>query len=130
MFGSPEKPGVGNAMKFYCSQRIDVRRSKQTNDTDGQADGNITRVKVVKNKVAPPFRTAEYVIKYGVGIDKETEVLDLAVEMQIVDKSGSWYSYQGSKLGQGAAKVMELLKDNPSLMEEITGNVMEGLKQQ
>jgi recombination protein RecA len=130
MFGSPEKAGVGNALKFYSSQRLDVRRSTTTKDNEGVADGNLTRVKVVKNKVAPPFRTAEYTIKYGVGIDKELEVLNLAVEMQIVDKSGSWFSYQGTKLGQGNSKVMDLLKDNPELMEEITSSVIEGLKQQ
>jgi recombination protein RecA len=131
MFGSPEVVGVGNAMKFYASQRIDVRRSTQVKDKDsGEAEGNITRAKVVKNKIAPPFRVAEYVIKFGVGIDKDQEVLDLAVAMNIIEKAGSWFSYGETRLGQGSAKVLEILKDNPELMEELRAQVVEGLKQQ
>jgi recombination protein RecA len=131
MFGSPEVVGVGNAMKFYASQRIDVRRSTQVKDKEsGEAEGNITRAKVVKNKIAPPFRVAEYVIKFGVGIDKDQEVFDLAVAMNIIEKAGSWFSYQGTKLGQGGVKVLEILKDNPELMEELKAQVIEGLKQQ
>lgn len=130
MFGSPEKMGVGNALKFYASQRLDIRRSTQTKDKEGAADGNLTRVKVIKNKVAPPFRTAEYTIKYGVGIDKMQEVLDLAVEMQIIKKSGSWFSYKDTKLGQGSAAVLTIIKDNPELLEELTEKVIEGLSQQ
>ena len=131
MIGSPEVVGVGYAMKFYASQRIDVRRSKQVKDKEsGEAEGNITRAKVVKNKIAPPFRVAEYVIKFGVGIDKDQEVFDLSVAMNIIEKAGSWFSYQGTKLGQGGAKVLEILKDNPELMEELRTQVVEGLKQQ
>lgn len=130
MFGSPEKAGVGNALKFYSTQRLDVRRSTQTKDNEGVADGNLTRVKVIKNKVAPPFRTAEYTIKYGIGIDKDLELLNTSIELGIVDKSGAWYSYQGSKLGQGVTNVMEILKDNPELMEDITKNVMDGIAKQ
>lgn len=131
MFGSPEVVGVGNAMKFYASQRLDVRRSTQLKDKDsGEAEGNITRTKVVKNKIAPPFKVAEYVIKFGVGIDKDQEVLDLAVAMNIVEKAGSWFSYDGTKLGQGANNALSLLKDNPELFETIRLNVIEGLKQQ
>jgi recombination protein RecA len=130
MFGSPEKMGVGNALKFYASQRLDIRRLTQQKDSEGIAEGNLTRTKVIKNKVAPPFRKAEYVIKYGIGIDKPQEILDLAIAMEIVDKAGAWFSYQGTKLGQGKTKVMELLGDNPELMEEITENVKIGLSQQ
>jgi recombination protein RecA len=131
MFGSPEVVGVGNAMKFYASQRVDVRRSTQVKDKEsGEAEGNLTRAKVVKNKVAPPFRVAEYVIRYGIGIDKEQEIFDLAVAMNIIEKAGSWFSYSGAKLGQGGANVLEILKDNPQLMEELNAQVIEGLKQQ
>lgn len=130
MFGSPEKAGVGNALKFYASQRLDVRRRTQSKDANGEANGNLTHVKVVKNKVAPPFKEAEYTIKYGVGIDKEQEIFDLAIDLKIIDKAGSWFSYSGTKLGQGAGNVMSTLSDNPDLFEEIKELVIRGMKEQ
>ena len=131
MFGSPEVVGVGNAMKFYASQRVDVRRSTQVKDKQsGEAEGNITRAKVVKNKVAPPFKVAEYVIKFGVGIDKDQEIFDLAVAMNIIEKAGSWFSYDGTKLGQGSSTALAIIKDNPELMDNLKALVIEGLKQQ
>lgn len=131
MFGSPEVVGVGNAMKFYASQRVDVRRSTQVKDKQsGEAEGNITRAKVVKNKVAPPFKVAEYVIKFGVGIDKDQEIFDLAVAMNIIEKAGSWFSYDGTKLGQGSSTALAIIKDNPDLMDNLKALVIEGLKQQ
>lgn len=124
MYGSPEVIGVGNALKFYASQRIVVRKSTQVSGKDGFGpEGNLTKAKVIKNKVAPPFREAEYTIKYGKGIDKDGELIDLAVTLQVVDKSGSWYSYQGSKLGQGKENSLALLNDNPELMEQIRSTV-------
>lgn len=115
----------GNALKFYASVRIDIRRSTQLKDTEGGVLGNKTRVKIVKNKVAPPFKTAEFDIMYGEGISKIGEILDIGVEKDIIEKSGSWFSYGGSKLGQGRDSVKSILKDNPELMEELEQKIVE-----
>ncbi|WP_299523593.1 recombinase RecA [Winogradskyella sp.] len=123
MFGNPETTTGGNALKFYASVRLDIRRSTQIKDSNSNVMGNKTRVKVVKNKVAPPFRTAEFDIMYGEGISKVGEVLDLAVEHNIVKKSGSWFSYEDTKLGQGRDAVKSLIKDNPDLMDELEEKV-------
>tara|TARA_Y100000589_G_C27157971_1_gene631578 strand:+ start:130 stop:1224 length:1095 start_codon:yes stop_codon:yes gene_type:complete len=123
MFGNPETTTGGNALKFYASVRLDIRRSTQIKDSNGDVMGNKTRVKVVKNKVAPPFRTAEFDIMYGEGVSKVGEVLDLAVEKDIVKKSGSWFSYGDTKLGQGRDAVKSLIKDNPDLMDELEEKV-------
>jgi recombination protein RecA len=123
MFGNPETTTGGNALKFYASVRLDIRRSTQIKDSNSNVMGNKTRVKVVKNKVAPPFRTAEFDIMYGEGISKVGEVLDLAVEHDIVKKSGSWFSYEDTKLGQGRDAVKSLIKDNPDLMDELEQKV-------
>lgn len=119
MFGNPETTTGGNALKFYASVRLDIRRSTQIKDTNSVATGNKTRVKVVKNKVAPPFKQAEFDIMYGEGISKAGEVIDLGVDFEIVKKAGSWYSYDDTKLGQGRDAVKSLLLDNPELMEEL-----------
>lgn len=118
MFGNPETTTGGNALKFYSSIRIDIRRSSQIKDGD-EVIGNNIKVKVVKNKVAPPFKRAEFDIMYGEGISKVGEILDLAVEMNIVKKSGSWFSYEETKLGQGRDAVKQLIKDNKELMDEL-----------
>ncbi|MBU2949753.1 recombinase RecA [Tamlana sp. 2_MG-2023] len=123
MFGNPETTTGGNALKFYASVRLDIRRSTQIKETNGDVAGNKTRVKVVKNKVAPPFKTAEFDIMYGEGVSKVGEILDLAVEHEIVKKSGSWFSYEETKLGQGRDAVKALIKDNPELMEELEAKV-------
>ena len=128
MFGNPETTTGGNALKFYASVRLDIRRSTQIKDTDGAVQGNKTRVKVVKNKVAPPFRLAEFDIMYGEGVSKVGEILDLAVEHEIVKKSGSWFSYDETKLGQGRDAVKTLLEDNPELMDELEKKIMDTLK--
>ena len=128
MFGNPETTTGGNALKFYASVRIDIRRSTQLKDTEGGVLGNKTRVKIVKNKVAPPFKTAEFDIMYGEGISKTGEILDIGVELDIIEKSGSWFSYGGSKLGQGRDSVKSILKDNPELMEELEQKIHEQLK--
>ena len=128
MFGNPETTTGGNALKFYASVRIDIRRSTQLKDTEGGVLGNKTRVKIVKNKVAPPFKTAEFDIMYGEGISKTGEILDIGVELDIIEKSGSWFSYGGSKLGQGRDSVKSILKDNPELMEELEQKILEELK--
>jgi len=128
MFGNPETTTGGNALKFYASVRIDIRRSTQLKDTEGGALGNKTRVKIVKNKVAPPFKTAEFDIMYGEGISKTGEILDIGVDLDIIEKSGSWFSYGGSKLGQGRDSVKSILKDNPELMEELEQKILEQLK--
>ena len=127
MFGNPETTTGGNALKFYASVRLDIRRSTQIKDSDGAVQGNKTRVKVVKNKVAPPFRTTEFDIMYGEGISKVGEVLDLGVEYEIVKKSGSWFSYGDTKLGQGRDAVKNLLLDNPELLEELEGKIKEAI---
>jgi len=127
MFGNPETTTGGNALKFYASVRLDIRRSTQIKDTDGNVQGNKTRVKVVKNKVAPPFRTTEFDIMYGEGISKVGEVIDLGVEYEIVKKSGSWFSYGDTKLGQGRDAVKNLLLDNPELFEELDGKIREAI---
>ncbi|MCM4162013.1 MULTISPECIES: recombinase RecA [unclassified Arenibacter] len=128
MFGNPETTTGGNALKFYASVRLDIRRSTQIKDTDGDVQGNKTRVKVVKNKVAPPFRTAEFDIMYGEGISKVGEIIDLGVEFEIIKKSGSWFSYGDTKLGQGRDAVKSLLLDNPELLEELEAKIKEAIK--
>jgi recombination protein RecA len=127
MFGNPETTTGGNALKFYASVRLDIRRSTQIKDTDGNVQGNKTRVKVVKNKVAPPFKTAEFDIMYGEGISKVGEILDLGVEFEIIKKSGSWFSYGDTKLGQGRDAVKVLLLDNPELMDELEAKIKEAI---
>ncbi len=127
MFGNPETTTGGNALKFYASVRLDIRRSTQIKDTDGAVQGNKTRVKVVKNKVAPPFKMAEFDIMYGEGISKIGEILDLGVEFEIIKKSGSWFSYGDTKLGQGRDAVKALLKDNPELSEELESKIKEAI---
>lgn len=127
MFGNPETTTGGNALKFYASVRIDIRRSTQIKDTDGNVQGNKTRVKIVKNKVAPPFRTTEFDIMYGEGISKVGEIIDLGVEYEIIKKSGSWFSYGDTKLGQGRDAVKSLLLDNPELFEELEGKIREAI---
>ena len=128
MFGNPETTTGGNALKFYASVRVDIRRSTQLKNADGGVLGNKTRVKIVKNKVAPPFKTTEFDIMYGEGISKIGEILDIGVEYDIIEKSGSWFSYGGSKLGQGRDAVKAILKDNPELMEELEQKILEQLK--
>ncbi|WP_411766077.1 recombinase RecA [Winogradskyella sp. A3E31] len=123
MFGNPETTTGGNALKFYASVRLDIRRSTQIKDSNSSVMGNKTRVKVVKNKVAPPFKMAEFDIMYGEGISKVGEVLDIAVEHEIIKKSGSWFSYDDTKLGQGRDAVKALIKDNPELMDELEEKV-------
>ncbi len=127
MFGNPETTTGGNALKFYASVRLDIRRISQIKDTD-TVTGNRTRVKVVKNKVAPPFRKAEFDIVYGLGISKVGEIIDLGVDFDIINKSGSWFSYGDTKLGQGREAVKNILMDNPDLMEELETKIMEALE--
>lgn len=127
MFGNPETTTGGNALKFYASVRLDIRRSTQIKDTDGNVQGNKTRVKVVKNKVAPPFRTTEFDIMYGEGISKVGEIIDLGVEYEIIKKSGSWFSYGDTKLGQGRDAVKTLLLDNPELFDELDGKIRDAI---
>ena len=126
MFGNPETTTGGNALKFYASIRLDIRRSTQLKDGEN-AVGNHTKVKVVKNKVAPPFRTTEFDIMYGQGISRVGELIDMGVDLNIVKKAGSWFSYGDTKLGQGRDAVKQLLDDNPELMEEIEGKVKEAI---
>ncbi|WP_338732192.1 recombinase RecA [Mangrovimonas cancribranchiae] len=128
MFGNPETTTGGNALKFYASVRLDIRRSTQIKDSNGEVSGNKTRVKVVKNKVAPPFKTAEFDIMYGEGVSKVGEILDIAVDYNVVKKSGSWFSYGDTKLGQGRDAVKALIKDNPELMEELEEKIKEEIK--
>ncbi len=122
MFGNPETTTGGNALKFYASIRIDIRRSTQIKDGENVI-GNRTKVKIVKNKVAPPFRKAEFDIMYGKGISKSGEIIDMGVELGIVKKSGSWFSYGENKLGQGRDMVKQLLEDNPELSEELEARI-------
>lgn len=126
MFGNPETTTGGNALKFYASVRLDIRRSSQIKDGE-DVIGNRTKVKVVKNKVAPPFRRAEFDIMYGQGISKVGEILDIGVEMNIINKSGSWFSYGETRLGQGRDAVKGIIKDNPELMEELEQRIKEAL---
>ncbi|QYJ69107.1 recombinase RecA [Flavobacterium litorale] len=128
MFGNPETTTGGNALKFYASVRLDIRRSSQIKDGDNVI-GNRTKVKVVKNKVAPPFKTAEFDIMYGEGVSKTGEILDLAVEFEIVKKSGSWFSYGDTKLGQGRDAVKSLIKDNPELADELELKIKDAIKE-
>ncbi|MEM1413092.1 MAG: recombinase RecA [Pseudomonadota bacterium] len=122
MFGSPETTTGGNALKFYSSVRLDIRRIGAIKKGD-EVIGNQTRVKVVKNKMAPPFRQAEFEILYGQGVSHEGEIIDLGVAHNIVDKSGAWYSYQGDRVGQGKENAREFLKTNPAIAEEIEGKI-------
>lgn len=122
MFGNPETTTGGNALKFYASVRIDIRRTAQIKDGD-EAIGNRTKVKVVKNKVAPPFRSTEFDIIFGEGISKTGEIIDMGVELGIVQKSGSWFSYEGNKLGQGRDSVKQLISDNAELSAEIEAKI-------
>jgi len=126
MFGNPETTTGGNALKFYASVRLDIRRIGQIKDGE-ESTGNHTRVKVVKNKVAPPFKKAEFDIMYGDGISKTGEIVDLGVDLNIIKKSGSWFSYGETKLGQGREGVKNLMKDNVELAQEIEAKIMEAL---
>jgi recombination protein RecA len=128
MFGNPETTTGGNALKFYASVRLDIRRQTQIKDGD-EVIGNHIKVKVVKNKVAPPFRQAEFDIIYGEGISKTGEIIDMGVELGIVQKSGSWFSYNNDKLGQGRESVKQLMHDNPELAGEIEGKIREKIKE-
>jgi recombination protein RecA len=128
MFGNPETTTGGNALKFYASVRLDIRRSTQIKDGDNVL-GNRTKVKVVKNKVAPPFKVAEFDIMYGEGISKTGEILDLAVEFEIIKKAGSWFSYGDTKLGQGRDAVKVLIKDNPELADELEQKIKNLIKE-
>ena len=128
MFGNPETTTGGNALKFYASVRLDIRRSTQIKDGDNVL-GNRTKVKVVKNKVAPPFKVAEFDIMYGEGVSKTGEILDLAVEFEIIKKAGSWFSYGETKLGQGRDAVKSLIKDNPELADELEIKIKDRIKE-
>jgi recombination protein RecA len=128
MFGNPETTTGGNALKFYASVRLDIRRSTQIKDSNANVMGNKTRVKVVKNKVAPPFRMAEFDIMYGEGVSKVGEIIDIGVNYEIVKKSGSWFSYEDTKLGQGRDAVKALLLDNPDLMDELETKIHAAIK--
>ncbi|MTI21059.1 recombinase RecA, partial [Fulvivirga sp. RKSG066] len=128
MFGNPETTTGGNALKFYASVRLDIRRIGAIKEGANDVTGNRTRVKVVKNKVAPPFKMVEFDIMYGKGISKVGEILDLGVELEIVKKAGSWFSYDGNKLGQGRDAVKNLLEDNPELMEELETKIKAKIK--
>ncbi|MBT3587810.1 MAG: recombinase RecA [Flavobacteriaceae bacterium] len=127
MFGNPETTTGGNALKFYASVRVDIRRSTQIKNTNGEVLGNKTRVKIVKNKVAPPFKMVEFDIIYGKGISKVGEVIDLGVDFEIIKKSGSWFSYDDTKLGQGREAVKTLLLDNPELMDELEQKIKDAI---
>ncbi|MCT4602690.1 MAG: recombinase RecA [Marinifilum sp.] len=126
MFGNPETTTGGNALKFYASVRLDIRRIGQIKDGD-EVNGNHTRVKVIKNKVAPPFRKAEFDIMYGEGISKTGEIIDLGVDYNIIKKSGSWFSYGETKLGQGREAVKNLINDNPELAEELENKIIDAI---
>ncbi len=128
MFGNPETTTGGNALKFYATIRIDVRRTTQLKDGD-EANGNRTKVKIVKNKMAPPFKKAEFDIIFGEGISKIGEIIDLGVEFDIIKKSGSWFSYGDTKIGQGRDAVKKMLQDNPELADELEAKVREQIKE-
>ena len=128
MFGNPETTTGGNALKFYASVRLDIRRSTQIKDANSNVLGNKTKVKVVKNKVAPPFKTAEFDIMYGEGVSKIGEIIDIGVDYEIIKKSGSWFSYEDTKLGQGRDAVKAVLKDNPDLMDELEEKIKTAIK--
>ncbi len=128
MFGNPETTTGGNALKFYASVRLDIRRRTQIKDGE-KVIGNRTKVKVVKNKVAPPFQTCEFDIMYGIGISKVGEILDLGVEYEIIKKSGSWFSYGDTKLGQGRDAVKSLIQDNPELADELEAKIIQVIKE-
>lgn len=129
MFGNPETTTGGNALKFYASIRLDIRRIGQIKESADNVLGNRTRVKVVKNKVAPPFKVVEFDIMYGKGISKSGEIVDIGVELDVVQKSGSWFSYDGNKLGQGRDAVKTLIEDNPELLEELELKIKEKLNE-
>ena len=127
MFGNPETTTGGNALKFYASVRVDIRRTSQLKEGE-EIIGNRTRVKIVKNKLAPPFKKADFDILYGEGISQLGEIVDLGVDFDIIKKSGSWFSYGDTKLGQGRDAVKQILKDNPELYDELKAKVSEALK--
>ena len=127
MFGNPETTTGGNALKFYASVRLDIRRSTQIKDTDGTVRGNKTRVKVVKNKVAPPFKKAEFQILYNQGISRESEIIDLGVELGLVEKAGAWYSVDGERIGQGKDNARDYLKDHTEMSQMLEGKIREKL---
>lgn len=129
-FGDPRTIGVGNAMKFYASIRVEVSKSSPTKDSDGNSIGHTMKFHTKKNKTYPPFKKSEIFFRYGKGFDRLSEIVELSTQMEIIKKSGSWYSYGDTRLGQGAEKVIELLKDNPELTEELTEKVVKGLEQQ
>jgi len=126
MFGNPETTTGGNALKFYASIRLDIRRIGQLKDGE-TVNGNRVRVKIVKNKVAPPFKTAEFDILYGEGISKTGEIIDLGVDLNVVKKSGSWYSYNDTRIAQGRDGAKQTLNDNPELLEELEARVREAM---
>ena len=128
MFGNPETTTGGNALKFYSSVRIDIRRIGQIKDSPDNIMGNRTKVKVVKNKVAPPFKIVEFDIMYGKGISKSGEIIDLGVEMNIIQKAGSWFSYKDNKLAQGRDSAKQIIEDNPELMKELENKIKEKIK--
>ncbi|MCG8387136.1 MAG: recombinase RecA [Cytophagales bacterium] len=128
MFGNPETTTGGNALKFYASVRLDIRRIGQIKEGPADITGNRTRVKVVKNKVAPPFKVVEFDIMYGKGISKVGEIIDLGVELDVINKAGSWFSYEGNKLGQGRDAVKTLIEDNPELMEDLEQKIKAKIK--
>ena len=122
MFGNPETTTGGRALKFYASVRMDIRKIENIKQ-DGEIKGSRARVKVIKNKVAPPFREAEFDIMYGEGISKEGNVLDMAVNLDIIEKAGSWFSYNGEKIGQGRENVKKYLRENPDILDEVENKV-------
>jgi recombination protein RecA len=129
MFGSPETTAGGNALKFYSSVRMDIRRIGTVKEGD-EAVGNETRVKVVKNKVSPPFRQAEFQILYNKGINRLGEIIDKGVELDIIEKAGAWYSYNGEKIGQGKSKSIEFLEENKKLLNAIEKQVVEAINKE
>jgi recombination protein RecA len=128
MFGNPETTTGGNALKFYASVRLDIRKTQSIKDGETVL-GNQVKVKVVKNKVAPPFRKAEFEITFGEGISKIGEIVDLGVEYEIIKKSGSWFSYGDAKLGQGREAVKDMLRDNPELCEELEAKIKQAINE-